>query len=71
VFNASAINIIHCAISSNDAITVALLGKRAKDHKDAPKLLKDTSTYDKEQAASRLIKLLSYKNRVEYEENLY
>jgi len=66
MFNASAITIIHCAISSNDAVTVALAGKRAERHEDAPKLLNGIPGC-KEQAG-RLTKLLSYKNRVEYEE---
>jgi len=67
---AAGINAVHCAISANDAVLVALRGIRpaSKDHKDAVRiLLSQFKEEDAQSAAKRLSAVISKKSRVEYE----
>lgn len=70
-WEAAGINAVHCAISANDAVLVALRGIRpaSQDHKDAVRiLLAQFKEEDAQQAAKRLNTIISKKSRVEYEQ---
>jgi HEPN domain-containing protein len=70
-WEAAGINAVHCAISANDAILVALRGIRpaSQDHKDAVRvLLSQFKEEDAQGAAKRLGAIISKKSRVEYEQ---
>lgn len=70
-WEAAGINAVHCAISANDAVLVALRGIRpaSQDHKDAVRvLLSQFKEEDAQSAAKRLGAIISKKSRVEYEQ---
>lgn len=70
-WEAAGINAVHCAISANDEVLVALRGIRpaSQDHKDAVRvLLSQFKEEDAQSAAKRLGTILSKKSRVEYEQ---
>jgi HEPN domain-containing protein len=70
-WEAAGINAVHCAISANDAVLVALRGIRpaSKDHKDAVRILQSQfKEEDAQTAAKRLGTIISKKSRVEYEQ---
>ncbi len=70
-WEAVGVNAVHCAISANDAILVALRGIRpsSQDHKDAVRvLLSQFKEEDAQSAAKRLGAIISKKSRVEYEQ---
>jgi len=69
-WNAAALNSIHAAISANDALLVFLHGVRSVSpkHDDAAKLLKSLVRHTEASTnASRLRRLLTAKNIIEYE----
>jgi len=69
-WEAAGINAVHCAISANDAVLVALRGIKpaSKDHKDAARILQSQfKEEDAQSAAKRLGTIISKKSRVEYE----
>jgi hypothetical protein len=74
LWNACAVNAIHCAISSTDALTVFYLGFRhAGDrHQDVLQLLQKLDIDKKElrSKSRQLSSLLTIKNAAEYEERL-
>lgn len=70
-WEAAAINAVHCAISSNDAVLVALRGIKpiGADHKDAVRVLAaQLKEQDAQKAAKRLGIIISKKSRVEYDQ---
>ena len=70
-WEAVGINAVHCAISANDTLLVALRGIRpaSQDHKDAVRiLLSQFKEEDAQRAAKRLATIISKKSRVEYEQ---
>ncbi|RJP33079.1 MAG: HEPN domain-containing protein [Actinobacteria bacterium] len=70
-WEAAGINAVHCAISANDALLIALRGIRpaSQDHKDAVRVLQSRfKEEDAQKAAKRLGTVIAKKSRVEYEE---
>ena len=68
-WEAVGINAVHCVISANDAVLVALRGIRptSKDHKDAVRILQSQfKEEDAQSAAKRLGIIISKKSSVEY-----
>ncbi len=70
-WEAAGINALHCAISANDAVLVALRGIRpvSKDHKDAVRILQSQFKEEDAQSAAKLLaSIISKKTRFEYEQ---
>lgn len=67
-FNAAVIDGVHAAISANDALTVAAIGKRStgNDHMDAVELLKQSISADLSPDIGKLRRILHVKSHVEY-----
>ncbi len=73
-WEAAGVNAVHCAISANDAVLVALRGLKpsSPDHKDAVRvLLSQLKEEDAQKAAKRLGLIVSKKSRVEYDEKRF
>jgi hypothetical protein len=67
-WNAAVIDGVHAAISANDALTVASIGKRSigDSHMDAVQLLKQAVKIDTQVVEKRLSNIIHVKNHVEY-----
>lgn len=67
-WNAAVIDGVHAAISANDALTVASIGKRSigDSHMDAVQLLKQAVKIDTQVIEKRLGNIIHVKNHVEY-----
>ena len=67
-WNAAVIDGVHAAISANDAITVAAIGKRStsNNHLDAAELLVQAVPSHLKPEVSRLRRILYVKSHVEY-----
>ena len=68
-WNLAALNAIHCAISSIDALTTFYLKQRSvgQRHEDAAALLVRTGLPEAKERGRQLIDILSQKTLVEYE----
>jgi len=71
-FNPTALNAIHCAINSADALTVFYKGVRhaGERHEDVVALLNTLGLPDMQSKNRQLLDLLRIKNSAEYEEKL-
>lgn len=71
-WNAAVIDGVHSAISANDALTVAIIGKRSasNDHMDAAELLKQSISANPSLIIGRLRRILYVKSHVEYGSSL-
>lgn len=67
-WNAAVIDGVHSAISANDALTVAAIGKRSTSdhHLDAVELLKQSISSDLRPDLGRLRQIINIKSHVEY-----
>lgn len=67
-WNAAVIDGVHAVISTSDALTVAMIGKRSTSdhHMDAAELLKQAIAPDLEPEIARLRRILHIKSHVEY-----
>ncbi len=70
-WNAAALNAIHCAISSADALCVFYRGERSvsQRHEDAYKLLRELPVPSAEEKAKQFVQIISSKNLVEYSDD--
>ncbi len=68
-WNLTALNAIHCAISSVDAVTTFYLKQHSagQRHEDAATLLGQTGLQEAKERGKQLIDILSIKTLVEYE----
>lgn len=70
-WNAVGLNAVHCAISACDAVLVRHMGQRSAslDHDAAASLLRAlTNVPDVQQKTETLLRILTEKNLIEYEE---
>jgi hypothetical protein len=73
-WDAAGLNAVHCAISSNDAVLVAISGIRSSSarHADAAELLEsNVKAAGVKNATSQLKRLLAKKSLIEYEERMF
>ena len=73
-WDAAGLNAVHCAISANDALLVALTGVRSAStrHADSAGLLESkVSTPGVKSAVNQLKRLISKKNLIEYERRIF
>jgi hypothetical protein len=73
-WDAVGLNAVHCALSSNDAVLVAIRGIRSSSarHADAAELLESRVKVPGVKAATgQLKRLVAKKNLIEYEERMF